>query len=104
MIVCNIFSLRAVEGLVSRCRLSTVDALVCGAVPPNVSDEVAAYAFRGGVNDPRLVRGAPDAVGHLIYALEGVIPAVKGFEPSWIVSEPLEFGEPVSFCGPVDRM
>jgi hypothetical protein len=96
------FSVRAVEGLVSRCGLSTVHTLVRWAVPPNVYDEVASYTFRGGVDDPRLVRGAPDAVGHLIHTLEGVIPAVKILEPSRIVSEPLELGEPVPFCGPVN--
>jgi hypothetical protein len=102
MIVRRVSSLWAVVGLMSRCGLSTVYTLVCWAVPLNVSDEVASYTFRGGVDDPGLVRGAPYAVWELMHALEGMVPALEMFEPSWIILDPLELGEPVLFHSPVD--
>jgi hypothetical protein len=55
MIVRRVSSLWAVLGLVSQCRLSTVQTLVHGAVPSNVSDEVTSHTLLGGVDGVGLV-------------------------------------------------
>jgi hypothetical protein len=104
MIVYNLSSHWAVLGFVSLSTLMAVPVLIGQTVPLDVPNEVAPVTLFCRVYGTGLVRGAPYAIGQLVYALEGVIPVLEVFEPSWFILKPLEGGEPLLMGSPVRRV